>query len=248
MTSLPLTSKSWWLSTRMSTSKLRGSHFPQTPRSSLSWQCWLCSTRGTAPGPTSTGALTGDAPPPRIAPAPAPPLPLPEMAKGTTAMEVRADGVAVITISNPPVNALSFDVIACLQRNYAEALSRSDVKAIVLTGAKGRFCGGFDITAFGKKPKNEKPGSMSIDFLSDIVEDARKPSVAAIDGIALGGGLELAMVCHARISTPSAQLGLPELQLGIIPGLGGNLSSQYILSLVPQCLLKVSYLYCVNLH
>ncbi|CAL4907728.1 unnamed protein product [Urochloa decumbens] len=144
------------------------------------------------------------------------------MAKGTTAMEVRADGVAVITISNPPVNALSLDVLASLQRNYAEALSRSDVKAIVLTGAKGRFCGGFDITAFGNKPKNEKPGSLSIDFLCDIVEDARKPSVAAIDGIALGGGLEVAMVCHARISTPSAQLGLPELQLGIIPGMGGT--------------------------
>ncbi|OEL23444.1 Glyoxysomal fatty acid beta-oxidation multifunctional protein MFP-a [Dichanthelium oligosanthes] len=142
------------------------------------------------------------------------------MAKGSTAMEVRADGIAVITISNPPVNALSLDVLASLQRNYAEALSRSDVKAIVLTGAKGRFCGGFDITAFGKKPKNEKPGSLSIDFLSDIVEDAHKPSVAAIDGIALGGGLEVAMVCHARISTPSAQLGLPELQLGIIPGMG----------------------------
>ncbi|XP_066362494.1 glyoxysomal fatty acid beta-oxidation multifunctional protein MFP-a-like [Miscanthus floridulus] len=144
------------------------------------------------------------------------------MARGTTTMEVRADGVAVITISNPPVNALSLDVIASMQRNYAEALSRNDIKAIVLTGAKGRFCGGFDISAFGNKPKNEKPGSMSIDFLTDIVEDAHKPSVAAIDGIALGGGLELAMVCHARISTPSAQLGLPELQLGIIPGMGGT--------------------------
>ncbi|WVZ98184.1 hypothetical protein U9M48_043653 [Paspalum notatum var. saurae] len=144
------------------------------------------------------------------------------MARGTTAMEVRADGVAVITISNPPVNALSLDVIASLQRNYAEALGRNDVKAIVLTGANGRFCGGFDIAAFGNKPKNEKPGSMSIDFLTDIVEDAHKPSVAAIDGIALGGGLEVAMVCHARISTPSAQLGLPELQLGIIPGMGGT--------------------------
>ncbi|KAL6631071.1 hypothetical protein ACP70R_028411 [Stipagrostis hirtigluma subsp. patula] len=144
------------------------------------------------------------------------------MARGTTAMEVRADGVAVITISNPPVNALSLDVIASLQRNYAEALSRNDVRAIVLTGAKGRFCGGFDINAFGNKPKNEKPGSLSIDFLTDIVEDARIPSVAAIDGIALGGGLEVAMVCHARVSTPSAQLGLPELQLGIIPGMGGT--------------------------
>ncbi|KAK3138997.1 hypothetical protein QOZ80_5AG0376290 [Eleusine coracana subsp. coracana] len=148
--------------------------------------------------------------------------PSPEMARGTTAMEVRADGVAVITISNPPVNALSLDVLASLQKNYVEALNRNDVKAIVLTGAKGRFCGGFDINAFGNKPKNAKPGSVSIDFLTDIVEDAHKPSVAAIDGIALGGGLEVAMVCHARVSTPSAQLGLPELQLGIIPGMGGT--------------------------
>ncbi|KAF0927601.1 hypothetical protein E2562_034570 [Oryza meyeriana var. granulata] len=113
-------------------------------------------------------------------------------------------------------------VIASLQRDYVEALRRSDVKAIVLTGAKGRFSGGFDINAFDKKPKSEKPVSLSIDFLTDIVEDAQKPSVAAIDGIALGGGLELAMVCHARVSTSSAQLGLPELQLSIIPGLGGT--------------------------
>uniref|UniRef100_A0A0E0L1J6 enoyl-CoA hydratase n=1 Tax=Oryza punctata TaxID=4537 RepID=A0A0E0L1J6_ORYPU len=139
-----------------------------------------------------------------------------------TTMEVRRDGVAVITVSNPPVNALSLDVIASLQRDYGEALRRSDVKAIVLTGAKGRFSGGFDLNAFDKKPKNEKPGSLSIGFLTDIVEDAPKPSVAAIDGVALGGGLELAMVCHARVSTSSAQLGLPELQLGIIPGLGGT--------------------------
>ncbi|KAG8067897.1 hypothetical protein GUJ93_ZPchr0005g15965 [Zizania palustris] len=144
------------------------------------------------------------------------------MARGATTMEVRRDGVAVITISNPPVNALSLDVIASMKRDYEEALRRSDVKAIVLTGAKGRFSGGFDINAFQNGPKNEKPGSLSIDFLTDIVEDAQKPSVAAIDGIALGGGLEVAMVCHARVSTSSAQLGLPELQLGIIPGMGGT--------------------------
>uniref|UniRef100_A0A452YY24 Uncharacterized protein n=1 Tax=Aegilops tauschii subsp. strangulata TaxID=200361 RepID=A0A452YY24_AEGTS len=78
------------------------------------------------------------------------------MARGATTMEVRDDGVAVITISNPPVNALSFDVIASLQRNYEEALRRNDVKAIVLTGAKGRFSGGFDINGFGNKPSKNK--------------------------------------------------------------------------------------------
>ncbi|KAG5559882.1 hypothetical protein RHGRI_003242 [Rhododendron griersonianum] len=146
--------------------------------------------------------------------------------KGTTAMEVGADGVAVITIINPPVNSLSIDVLQSLKENYDQALHRDDVKAIVVTGAKGKFCGGFDITAFGgmqgAKIPQPKPGFASVEVLTDIVEAARKPSVAAIDGLALGGGLEVAMVCHARISTSSAQLGLPELQLGIIPGLGGT--------------------------
>ncbi|KAH7856829.1 hypothetical protein Vadar_005949 [Vaccinium darrowii] len=146
--------------------------------------------------------------------------------KGTTVMEVGADGVAVITIVNPPVNSLSVDVLQSLKDSYDEALHRDDVKAIVLTGAKGKFCGGVDIAAFvglqGGKIPQPKLGYLSVEILTDTVEAARKPSVAAIDGLALGGGLEVAMVCHARISTSSAQLGLPELQLGIIPGFGGT--------------------------
>ncbi|KAH7666712.1 3-hydroxyacyl-CoA dehydrogenase protein [Dioscorea alata] len=146
------------------------------------------------------------------------------MAKGRTEMEVGADGVAVITIINPPVNPLSVDVLLSMGENFGQALRRDDVKAIVFTGAKGKFSGGFDINAFGKKGNWEEPevGYLSKVFLSDTLESARKPSVAAIDGLALGGGLELAMACHARVSTPTAQLGLPELQLGIIPGLGGT--------------------------
>ncbi|KAL8105359.1 hypothetical protein AgCh_029234 [Apium graveolens] len=93
-------------------------------------------------------------------------------------------------------------------------------------GEKGKFSGGFDITAFGGlqggKSQTPKRGYVAIEILSDTVEAAKKPSVAAIDGLALGGGLEVAMSCHARISTPYAQLGLPELQLGIIPGFGGT--------------------------
>ncbi|RXH80234.1 hypothetical protein DVH24_041381 [Malus domestica] len=122
--------------------------------------------------------------------------------KGRTVLEVGADGVALITIINPPVNSLSID------------------------GAKGKFSGGFDITAFGGLQEGQKqepkPGFISVEVITDIVEGARKPSVAAIDGLALGGGLEVAMACHARISTPTAQLGLPELQLGLIPGFGGT--------------------------
>ncbi|KAB1213967.1 Glyoxysomal fatty acid beta-oxidation multifunctional protein MFP-a [Morella rubra] len=126
-------------------------------------------------------------------------------AKGRTVMEVGADGVALITIINPPVNSLSFDVLRSLKDNYDQALRRDDVKAIVVT-----------------VDREQKPGYVSIEIMTDTLEAARKPSVAAIDGLALGGGLEVAMACHARISTPTAQLGLPELQLGIIPGFGGT--------------------------
>lgn len=147
-------------------------------------------------------------------------------AKGRTLLEVGADGVALITIVNPPVNSLSFDVLYGLKDSYEEALRRDDVKAIVVTGAKGKFSGGFDITAFGGlqggQKAEPKPGYISVEVITDTLEGARKPSVAAIDGLALGGGLEVAMACHARISTPTAQLGLPELQLGLIPGFGGT--------------------------
>ncbi|XP_022930236.1 glyoxysomal fatty acid beta-oxidation multifunctional protein MFP-a isoform X1 [Cucurbita moschata] len=146
--------------------------------------------------------------------------------KGRTAMEVGADGVAIITIINPPVNSLSFEVLFSLRDRYEEALRRDDVKAIVVTGANGKFSGGFDIASFGvlQEGKGKQPNvsNISIEMVTDIFEAARKPAVAAIDGLALGGGLEVAMACHARISTPTAQLGLPELQLGLIPGFGGT--------------------------
>ncbi|KAK8470888.1 hypothetical protein PHAVU_003G096500 [Phaseolus vulgaris] len=144
--------------------------------------------------------------------------------RGHTLMEVGPDGVAVITIVNPPVNSLSYDVLRSLKQNFDQALGRNDVKAFVVTGPKGKFSGGFDISAFGdEEPKERpKPGWLSVEIITDTIEAARKPLVAAIDGLALGGGLELAMACNARLSTPTAQLGLPELQLGIIPGLGGT--------------------------
>ncbi|KAL9284962.1 hypothetical protein ACSQ67_024678 [Phaseolus vulgaris] len=157
---------------------------------------------------------------------------------GHTRMEVGSDGVAVITIVNPPVNSLSFEgcssvslclflslVLHGLKESFDQAIKRNDVKAIVVTGAKGKFSGGFDISAFGgiqEAKDRPKPGWISIEIITDTIEAARKPSVAAIDGLALGGGLEVAMACNARLSTPTSQLGLPELQLGIIPGFGGT--------------------------
>ncbi|MCE5165728.1 hypothetical protein HAX54_011914 [Datura stramonium] len=146
--------------------------------------------------------------------------------KGRTTIEVGAAGVAVITIINPPVNSLSLDVLSSLKERLEEALRRDDVKALVMTGYDGKFSGGFDISSFADlqqgKVAQPKPGYISLDMLTDTVEVSRKPLVAAIDGHALGGGLEIAMCCHARISTPNALFGLPELHLGIIPGFGGT--------------------------
>ncbi|OIW21624.1 hypothetical protein TanjilG_06782 [Lupinus angustifolius] len=145
--------------------------------------------------------------------------------KGRTVIEVGADGVAIITIIHPPVNSLSLDVFRSLKESFDEASKRDDVKAIVVTGAKGKFSGGFDITSFGglqEEKEYTSPGSISFDIIADTIEASKKPSVAAIDGLALGGGLEVALACTARLSTPTALLGLPELQLGIIPGGGGT--------------------------
>ncbi|CAF2148072.1 BnaA01g07910D [Brassica napus] len=140
-------------------------------------------------------------------------------------MEVGNDGVAVITISNPPVNSLASPIISGLKEKFKDANQRSDVKAIVLTGNGGRFSGGFDINVFQQVHKTGDISLMpevSIDLVCNLMEDSRKPLVAAVEGLALGGGLELAMACHARVAAPKAQLGLPELTLGVIPGFGGT--------------------------
>ncbi|XP_006352155.1 peroxisomal fatty acid beta-oxidation multifunctional protein AIM1-like isoform X2 [Solanum tuberosum] len=147
------------------------------------------------------------------------------MAPVKVTMEVGTDGVAVITIFNPPVNALAIPIIAGLKEKWTEATMRNDVKAIVLTGNGGRFSGGFDINVFQKVHANGDTSQMpdvSVDLVVNTMEDGKKPAVAAIEGLALGGGLELALGCHARIAAPRAQLGLPELSLGVMPGFGGT--------------------------
>ncbi|KAM0037083.1 putative isomerase, 3-hydroxyacyl-CoA dehydrogenase, Enoyl-CoA hydratase [Helianthus debilis subsp. tardiflorus] len=147
------------------------------------------------------------------------------MAELEVKMEVGSDGVAVIIISNPPVNAFAVSIIAWLKEKISEAMSRDDVKAIVLTGKNGKFSGGFDINVFQKVQRTGNLSllpDLSIDLVVNRIEDAKKPMVVAIEGLALGAGLEVSMGCHARIAAPKAQLGLPELSLGIIPGAGGT--------------------------
>nr|XP_012567352.1 peroxisomal fatty acid beta-oxidation multifunctional protein AIM1-like [Cicer arietinum] len=124
---------------------------------------------------------------------------------------------------NPPVNALAIPIIWALKYKFDEAAKRNDVKAIVLTGKGGRFSGGFDISVMQKVHQTGDitlVPDVSVELVVNSIEDSKKPIVAAVEGLALGGGLELALGCHARVAAPKAQLGLPELTLGIIPGFG----------------------------
>src|SRR5467141_2911953 len=128
------------------------------------------------------------------------------------------DGIGVITIDNPPVNALSPGVpegiVAAVDKGNADPA----VKAMVLIGAGRSFIAGADIRQFGKGPSTPPTGRRSY----DVLDESAKPVVAAIHGYALGGGLEMALACHYRIAVPSAKVGLPEVQIGILPGAGGT--------------------------
>ncbi|XP_015079708.1 glyoxysomal fatty acid beta-oxidation multifunctional protein MFP-a-like isoform X1 [Solanum pennellii] len=139
--------------------------------------------------------------------------------------EVGEHGVAIITIDRPPLNLLSVDVVLSLKEKIEEAIRKDSVKAIVITGSRGNFSAGFVVTAFGgsqQRKTHRELGFMSIDFITDTLEASRKPIVAAVEGFCLGGGFEIALACHARISTSTSKLGLPELQYGILPGFGGT--------------------------
>eukprot|EP00245_Coleochaete_scutata_P000953 TRINITY_DN11176_c0_g1_i2.p1 TRINITY_DN11176_c0_g1~~TRINITY_DN11176_c0_g1_i2.p1 ORF type:complete len:589 (+),score=127.43 TRINITY_DN11176_c0_g1_i2:90-1856(+) len=147
------------------------------------------------------------------------------MAGPRVTLEVGNDGVGIITLVNPPVNALHPDVLRGLKTSFDEAHRRSDVQAIVVRGASGKFCAGMDIGAIVQFQAKGDPSVLppvSFSLMTDTIEAGPKPVVAAVEGLALGGGLELAMACHGRVAAPNAQLGLVELNLGIIPGFGGT--------------------------
>jgi 3-hydroxyacyl-CoA dehydrogenase len=129
----------------------------------------------------------------------------------------RDGGVAVIAIDNPPVNALSRDVRAGLVEALDEAVADGAVRAIVVACAGNTFCAGADIREFDLPPQPP--------HLTDVIqrfEDAAKPVVAALHGNALGGGCELAAGCHYRVASPGTRIGLPEVNLGLLPGAGGT--------------------------
>src|SRR5216684_2120829 len=131
---------------------------------------------------------------------------------------MRTDGdVAVITVDNPPVNAMKYEVRVGLLDLVSRASGDAAVSAIVIACAGRTFVAGADITEFGKPPR--QPTGIAV---IEAIEASPKPVVAAVHGTPLGGGLELALGCHFRVAAPGTRLGLPEIKLGIIPGAGGT--------------------------
>ncbi len=144
----------------------------------------------------------------------------------------RDDGIAVLTLDNPPVNALGHALRAPLFEALQQAKADDAVQAIVITCAGRTFIAGADISEFGKPPKEP-----SLPDLIAMLESIDKPTVAAIHGTALGGGLELALGCHYRVADKSAMIGLPEVNLGLIPGAGGTVRLPRLVG--PEAALKM---------
>ena len=137
-----------------------------------------------------------------------------------SAVDYRLAGeVAVLAMSNPPVNALALAVRTELMQGLERAAGDPAVSAIVVTGSGGCFSGGADINEIASGAALTPP---TLRDLQAQMEALRKPLVAAIDGIALGGGFELALACHWRVAGRDAKVGLPEVKLGLIPGAGGT--------------------------
>jgi 3-hydroxyacyl-CoA dehydrogenase/enoyl-CoA hydratase/carnithine racemase len=134
------------------------------------------------------------------------------------------DGLALFIMNNPPVNQLSQHFVLELKEAFTEANNDEKIKAIVLTGTGRNFLAGADITQIKAVKTREEilpKLRQNIRFLNTI-ETGPKPVVAAINGYCLGGGLEIAMVCHYRVATRGVNLGQPEVQIGLIPGAGGT--------------------------
>ena len=136
--------------------------------------------------------------------------------KGTVLYDIK-DGIAVLTVDNPPVNPLSDGVRAGLYDCLVRAEEDSSVIGVVLTGKGRAFIGGADISEFGGNGEG-----ITLNEVFNKLESCSKPVVAAINGFALGGGLETALCCNYRIVAKNAFVGLPEVNLGLLPGGGGT--------------------------
>ncbi len=127
--------------------------------------------------------------------------------------------IAVITLNNPPVNGLSHLLRAGIVAGIQRAENDVGIRAVVLVGTDAGFSAGADISEFGKRAMSAEP---SLPAVIDVIENSAKPVVAAISGNCMGGGLELALSCHYRVVHAAAQIALPEVKLGLLPGAGGT--------------------------
>mmetsp|Transcript_130660 Transcript_130660/g.419027 ORF Transcript_130660/g.419027 Transcript_130660/m.419027 type:complete len:748 (-) Transcript_130660:231-2474(-) len=150
----------------------------------------------------------------------------------TTHVNVRPDGVAVITLDNAPVNSLASPLVVSLEESIKKVTADTSVKAILITGKGALFCGGAEITEFAQMKNQAEVDTMRgrLSSVMDLIDGCPKTVVAAINGPALGGGLELAMACHYRLGSAKANVALPEVQLGLLPGGQGT---QRLLRLAP---------------
>ena len=142
----------------------------------------------------------------------------------TCSYTVDDQGVALMIINKPPMNALSTPVIKDIREAVEKALGDDAVRVVVFTGEGRAFIAGAEITEF-TGINTQQAGSDWVkqgQELLNIIENGDKPFIAAINGYALGGGTEVALACHIRLADETAQMGLPEIKLGIIPGFGGT--------------------------
>jgi len=138
----------------------------------------------------------------------------------------KENGIAVITINRPEkLNALNKATIEELHHGFGSLEKDTEVRVIVITGSGEKaFVAGADISEFANfsVEKGTVLAAQGQELLFDFVENLDKPVIAAVNGFALGGGLELAMSCHFRVASDNAKMGLPETSLGVIPGYGGT--------------------------
>ncbi|MEK0429129.1 MAG: hypothetical protein RL001_1656, partial [Pseudomonadota bacterium] len=127
--------------------------------------------------------------------------------------------IAVVTLNNPPVNGLGYETRKGIVDGIQRAIDNDAIRAIVIIGEGKGFSGGADIREFNTPKALQEPWLQTV---IRIVEDSSKPVIAAIHGVAMGGGLELALGCHYRVAVAGAQIALPEVKLGILPGAGGT--------------------------
>lgn len=136
------------------------------------------------------------------------------------------EGIALVTINRPSkLNALNKETIQELHEVFKDLNENSTVKVVILTGSGEKaFVAGADISEFANfnVSQGEQLAALGQQILFDFIESLETPVIAAVNGFALGGGLELAMACHFRVASTNAKMGLPEVSLGVIPGYGGT--------------------------